>query len=437
MKRALSSLTGRGRLLFVLGPLLALTALTLGDRDLGRLAVLLIALPLLSAAATSRSRDRLRSERSLSAARIPAGDTVQVRIRINNESRVPSGVLLAEDTLPTAFGGRPRFVVDRLRPLGGVTVDYPIRCELRGRYRVGPLTVRLRDPFGLSERTRAFQAGDDLVVTPVVVPLPAVPLAGEWAGLGDTTRRSVATAGEDDAATREYRLGDDLRRVHWRSTARRGELMVRREEQPWASRAALLLDTRAAAHAGSGSASSLEWAVSAAASVGSHLDEADFGLRLVFDGGGSLTSTIGQRFTDALLDGLAVAQPSHSRSLRPGLATLGQGGGEGLIVAVVGCCDVADVEAMIQARSSGVTGVAILLDAASWGPTDGPRPDAAARLLTGAGWRVVTAQRDSDIRDVWQRAGTRMALDLSSVTGQLRPTPNPVLNGPVLNGQTR
>src|SRR5947209_9048920 len=88
--------------------------------------------------------------------------------------------------------------------------------------------------------------------------------------------RSIATAGEDDAATREYRLGDDLRRIHWRSTARRGELMVRREEQPWQSRAVLLLDCRQSAHQGDGPLSSFEWSVSAAASIGLHLAHGGF-----------------------------------------------------------------------------------------------------------------------------------------------------------------
>ena len=61
---------------------------------------------------------------------------------------------------------------------------------------------------------------------------------------------------------REYRRGDDLRRVHWRSSAHAGELMVRREEQPWQSRATLFVDNRKVAHRGTGAASSLEHAVS-------------------------------------------------------------------------------------------------------------------------------------------------------------------------------
>ncbi len=121
---------------------------------------------------------------------------------------------------------------------------YTVRADVRGRYEVGPLVVRLTDPFGLCELTRSFPSVDKLTVIPQVVALPSVRLAGEYAGTGDSRARSVAVHGEDDAATREYRRGDDLRRVHWKSTARVGELMVRREEQPWESRATVVLDTR-------------------------------------------------------------------------------------------------------------------------------------------------------------------------------------------------
>ena len=69
-------------------------------------------------------------------------------------------------------------------------------------------------------------------------------LAGEATGYGDGRQRSLALAGEDDVIPRGYRHGDDLRRVHWRSTARYGELMVRREEQPQRARCTVLLDTR-------------------------------------------------------------------------------------------------------------------------------------------------------------------------------------------------
>ncbi|WP_372430360.1 DUF58 domain-containing protein [Janibacter melonis] len=70
---------------------------------------------------------------------------------------------------------------------------------------------------------------------------------------------------------REYRSGDELRRIHWPSTARTGQMMVRQDEQPGRRRALVLLDNRASSHAGTGGGGSLEWSVSATASVATHL----------------------------------------------------------------------------------------------------------------------------------------------------------------------
>ena len=80
-------------------------------------------------------------------------------------------------------------------------------------------------------RRAAIQPADTLTVVPRIDPLPPVQLAGEASGHGESRTRALALAGEDDVIPRGYRHGDDLRRVHWRSTARYGELIVRREEQ--------------------------------------------------------------------------------------------------------------------------------------------------------------------------------------------------------------
>lgn len=135
------------------------------------------------------------------------------------------------------------------------------------------------------ELTRSFSAYDTLTVVPLTQPLPPVRLTGEAGGHGDGTRRSLALAGDDDVIPRTYRRGDDLRRVHWRSTARYGELMVRREEQPQRSKATVLLDTRYLAYEGAGPDSAFEWAVSAAASTLLHVLEQGFAARLLTDTG--------------------------------------------------------------------------------------------------------------------------------------------------------
>ena len=118
---------------------------------------------------------------------------------------------------------------------------------------------------------------------------------------------------------RAYRDGDDMRRVHWRATAHHGELMVRREEQPWQSRATLLLDTRTGAHAGQDPDSSLEYAVSAAASIGVHLADRGYAVRLVTDEGGAVSGSWhdsggGPAGAEVpLLDALAVVRSSVTR----------------------------------------------------------------------------------------------------------------------------
>jgi hypothetical protein len=127
------------------------------------------------------------------------------------------------------------------------------------------------------------------VVTPTVTPLPASGSGGDWAGGGDAPPGRCPAAAPTTPPPAEYRHGDDLRKVHWRSTARVGELMVRREEQPFQSRATLLLDGRSAAHRGDGPASSFEWSVSAVASIGVALSRLGFALSLLRETGEALT----------------------------------------------------------------------------------------------------------------------------------------------------
>jgi len=415
IRSALRSLTLRGRCLMAAGVTAALAGLVLHERDLLRVSCLLIAAPLVAVAFAARTRFRLTCIRRVDPARVATGDRSRVVLRIENISRLPTGLLLIEDTIPYLLGGRPRVVLDRLAPRRPIDVGYHVSGELRGRYRVGPLTVRLMDPFGLCELPRAFTSTDTLIVTPQVVALPTVQLSGEWGGAGHSTSRSVATYGDDDVATREYRHGDDLRRIHWRTTARRGELTVRREEQPWQSRGAVLLDTRLVAHRGDGPASSLEWAVSAAASISIHLVRSGFELRVVTDTGSEISSAgLGEiSFDGNLLDVLAVVGPSASRSLHAGTNTVRRQGAEGLLVAIVGSLSADDADNLARMRSgSSSVGVALVLDTDSW-VTQSPQNAAASaevhrksiQLLAQSGWRTIEVRRGDSLAQLWPRAG--------------------------------
>lgn len=409
---ALRSLTLRGRCTLAGGLAATLVGLGLHETDLLRLGVLLIVLPLIAVGFVVRTRFRLSCTRRLEPARLAAGSQARAVLRIENISRLPTGLLLVEDTIPYLLGGRPRVVIERLAPRRPIDVGYHLTGEARGRYRVGPLTVRLLDPFGMCELPRAFTAIDTLVVTPRVETLSDASLRGEWGGAGQSTSRAVSAHGDDDIATREYRHGDDLRRIHWRTTARRGELTVRREEQPWESRAAVLLDARLIAHRGDGPASSLEWAISAAASITLHLAHRGFDVRLVTDAGGEVSSTgLGETgFDGALLDVLAALTPSTGQTLHVGVEATRRSGGQGLIVAILGAVGSTDVERLVRLRATDrSTGVVMLLDTDTW--TVAPPVSAGDErsrmigLLTTAGWRVVEVRRGDSVQAAWTRLG--------------------------------
>ncbi|MFC9974008.1 DUF58 domain-containing protein [Spirillospora sp. NPDC127200] len=418
MRRALAGLTTRGRSFVAAGTTAVVCAFILGERDLLRAGVLVLVLPLLCTMAVSRTRYRLACARRLDPSRLPVGHEARADLRLENVSRLPSGLLMVEDQVPYALGGRARFVLDRVEPHGSRELSYRIRSDVRGRYRVGPLVVRLADPFGMVELVRSFSLSDTLTVTPAIVPLPPSRLAGAWTGGGDSVARTVASAGEDDIAPREYRHGDDLRRVHWRSTARRGELMVRREEQHWQSSGSLFLDTRRGAHWGEGPGGSFEQAVSVAASIGVHLGRAGMGLRLVTDAGEALPSAVALEgaFEGLLLDALAVAKPSTGGSLTPGLAAL-RGGvgngreGDGLVVAVFGALTAEEARAVAAARRGTATYVAVLVEPEPPGGGDraggrdgGDGAGGAARVMRAAGWRVLTVGSAAELAGAWALA---------------------------------
>jgi len=250
-------------------------------------------------------------------------------------------------------------------------------------------------------------------------------MAGSWMGDGDGRARSAAAAGEDDVVPRAYRDGDELRRVHWRSTARYGELMVRREEQQWRNRVLLLLDTRRGAHAGSGSASSFEFAVSAAASIGVHLAHEGLEGQLITDTGALSASGV---FEDVLLNSLAVIKPSRGRDITPGLAAVR--GTSGLIVAVTGRLSAGAARQLAASRRDAGPAIALLLAVSTWSGAASDQAatdrgsataetDQAAAILRAAGWRVACVDANMQLAAAWQQLAAFPALPQVVPTGIL------------------
>src|SRR5580700_5071040 len=402
MRSMLAGFTTRGRAFVAAGAAAGVLGLGLGQRTLLSIGGVLIILPVLSVLAASRTRYRISWARAISPARVPAGHTASVSIQLDNVSRLPTGLLLAEDTVPYSIGSRPRFILDRIEPGGSRRLSYPLQPDHRGKYAIGPLHVRVADAFGLAKVGSMAAPPSTLVVTPAVTALPHTSLAGSWLGEGDARASTAAAAGEDDVVPRAYRDGDELRRVHWRSTARYGELMVRREEQRWRNRAVLFLDTRLGGHGGRGPASSFEYAVSAAASIGVHLAGEEMDTEFVTDAG---RVTAPGTFEDVLLDTLAVIRPSRNSSLSTGLAQL-PADTSGLFVVVAGHLSAGEARQLATARRATGPAMALVLAVSTWtaerpGTAVAGETDEASRVLSAAGWRVATVTADTPLGVAW------------------------------------
>jgi len=316
-----------------------------------------------------------------------------------------TGLLLLEEELPPQLGERQRFTLEPMAPGEQASLRYLITTPHRGRYPIGPLHVRVADPTGMADLHQTVSSTGSLLVTPRTEPLPRIALTGRWAGAGDDRTRELVGSGSPDVTIREYRLGDDLRRIHWPSSARTDQLMVRREEQQWQSRCTLLIDNRRVAHRGYGTASSIESAVSVAASVSRALVALDFEVRLVTatDSSAHGWRDVG-RGTDigGQVERLALLNLTRREQLSTDWVDESQHGG--MIMAVLGHLQSSDRQLLAGLAAAGATAHAIVLDVATWergGRTDDADPPATAWLRTH-GWKATTLERDASLAAAWQ-----------------------------------
>ncbi|MEV0393663.1 DUF58 domain-containing protein [Polymorphospora rubra] len=208
-------------------------------------------------------RPRLAVTRVAEPDRVARGEPATMTLTVRNAGRLRRAGLVAEDRC-----GRQPVAVPllRLRPGHDTTVSYPVPTHRRGVVPVGPLRVTGRDVLGLVRFSRRHGPATDVWVHPRVHPLSAVPsgVARSLDGRIDRVPHGSITFD----SLREYVVGDELRRVHWRTSARVGELMVREHVDTSLPTIVVLLDNRAAAHpVVDGLADTFESACEAAASV--------------------------------------------------------------------------------------------------------------------------------------------------------------------------
>ncbi len=396
------NLTVRGRSFLAAGAAAVICGVQIGERDFVRIGLLAALVPLLAWLVLRRTERDVWVRHHVGAPQLEAGETTQVEVEIGNDAG-PTGTLLLEEEVPPALGPRPHFVVEPLPTGGRTTLSYLVRTEHRGRYPLGPLHVRVADPTGMVDLDQTLPSTATVLVTPRTEPLPKIALSGRWSGAGDDRTRALLGGGSPDVTTREYRLGDDLRRIHWPTSARTGELMVRREEQQWQSRCTLLIDNRRISHRGYGTGSSMERAVSATASLLRHLAALDFEVRLVTASGETSAHGWHQGARGAALpqqlERLALMGQTRREQLSTAWVDDAQQGG--MLLAVLGHLGQADRTFLSGLAAGGTSAYAVVLDVETWARTSAAEPPATPALRS-AGWKASTLRRDASLAAAWQ-----------------------------------
>ena len=189
-----------------------------------------------------------------------------------------------------------------------VTHRYGLRCSRRGVYQVGPLIAVSSDPLGLAERETLVAEPFELLVHPRLELVSDRPLTRQFED--PPIRPPVSKpwpSGLEFYGMREYKAGDDLRRIVWRASARTGKIMVREAEQGITDHITILLDTDRGSHSkdGEGLSESFETAVRACASLAvRHLREG-YELKVETNGGPLTRHLRGGKSQLAMLDALA------------------------------------------------------------------------------------------------------------------------------------
>ncbi len=319
------------------------------------------------------TRVHLNVARELRPARVHAGIPATVELRIHNRGERRTPLLQLRDAVG-GFSRTASVVLAPLAPGQTVAAGYSLPTEGRGILSIGPLELRIADPFGLTSLSTPGAPVTELTVWPAVERVLAPPHSSGQDH--DASRGGTLSVSSDEFyALRSYADGDDMRRVHWRASAKRDELVVRQDEQPWQGQTTVVLDARTATYR----ENTFERAVSAAASIVEACHRQGVLVRLVttasFDSGfGS-----GRGHIDTIMEHLAVVELrplGHLATLVSTVARPGSGNGGPLVVLTGDGAESTHLPAGGRSRQAGPswpTTVVTFVTAIGRGPSTGGR----------------------------------------------------------------
>lgn len=346
----------------------------------------------------------LRFVRSSPGGRAQVGERIEESLALENHSVIPKLWIQVSDgsTLPGHHAG----YVSSVGPHQRIAWRAKTACRRRGRYTLGPVTATTGDPLGLFRREMVLAPEHQLLVLPATLPLSSFGLVqGLMPGRGRGSQRSLQTT-TNVVTVRNYVPGDALTRIHWPSTARLQQFMVKEFDLDPTIDVVMLLDLDRNAQAGEGDGSTEEYGVTIAASIAGYLlrqQELAVGLSVNGSPEPPLPLDRGERQLDRILELLAVARPVRPVSLIEGLAVLEPRLARNTVLIIISASTDLDWPANLQhLQRRGVRPLVILLDPHSFDAEFGDS-HRVREALTQVGVPMMTIQRGDPLVHVLEQ----------------------------------
>lgn len=385
---------------------LFIVAVLLDLQYLYLMAVTLAILPLASWGLAAFFSARFVATRT-HAATITEGRRTPVLLQIGTKTGLPQTALRVADLVPVDLAPQGETkVFDTARPLDiwdGLEGEqtYFIEAQRRGVFSLGPVKLETTDPLGLFVFNAAVNSRTEIVVHPEPLFARDRSIGGEGShGIRERDGKTRKGQGMEFHGVREYQTGDELRRIHWRTTARTGKLAVVEFERAYQQNIVIALDVASGSEHGTGRETTLEYAIKVAATLADRTLKAGGGVTLITQ---TTRATVRPREGDPeaarfqLFDILARAKAEADTSLAASLQAARLG--EGTHYAVLTSGGDSQLTAFLANRVTHGDSVTIyFFEPSSFG---GRRVTSPA--VAGAGLRVIERQHSP-----WDEGGKRL-----------------------------
>ncbi|MGN6379069.1 MAG: DUF58 domain-containing protein [Gaiellales bacterium] len=405
-------LTSSGKRVLAAAAGLYLAAWGFGTGVMFPVAIGLALAPLLAYAWVRTLSRPMRLRRTLGTHELVEGSSIPIGLEVRADGPLPARATLVDylegaGAMEASLGRRGRVLRGR----------HVIESAPRGRYRLHRASVRIADPFGLAQAEIPVDRTDAVLVYPRVYELDGMFTDAGAAG-GDAARTLLhRISGYDLHSIRDFQHGESLRRVHWRSTAKRRRLMVKEMQDTPRDEAAVLLDGDPAGDCGPLGESSFDAAVRAAASILNRLVEGGQRCSLIVHGASRTRVRIaggGGEWPHALGE-LAIARADANRPLAAMLAESMSGGGvvdAARVYVISGALSPALAERLLQLRSGQRDIAVVSVESAGFAGNPATAAGQTAGLrLARAGVPVVVLRQGDDLRQVLSAAPARRVVN--------------------------